>query len=133
METAGPPKRLLALLRTQPRIACTSELTLAELLAPPKRSDALPLQMKRRAYLDLLVWSGFIALIPVTRDILIETADLRAVTRLRLADAIHLASGIRAGCQYLVTSDTDFKNMPAGMQRIEPDEAGIDHIMKVLA
>ena len=132
-DTAGPPKKLLGLLRGRPGLACTSELTFAETLVPPKRPDALPLQVKRRVYLDLLIWSAFITLIPVTRDVLIETADLRAMNRMKLADAIHLVSAIRAGCQYVVTSDSDFKNVPVGIERIEPDDAGIEHLLSELA
>ncbi|MEJ2625580.1 MAG: PIN domain-containing protein [Pseudolabrys sp.] len=132
-ETAGPPKKLLGLLRQRPGLACTSELTFAETLAPPKRPDALPLNMKRRVYLDLLIWSAFIALLPITREVLIETADLRAVARMKLADAIHLVSAVRSGCRYVVTSDSDFKSLPAGVERVEPDETGIEHILSALA
>jgi predicted nucleic acid-binding protein len=131
-ETAGPPRRLLNFRRGRPGLACTSELTFAETLAPPQRPDALPLHVKRRTYLDLLLWSAFIALIPVTRDLLIETADVRAVARMKLADAIHLASAIRANCRYLVTSDSDFKNAPTGIERLEPNATGIDRLLSVV-
>src|ERR1700744_1896332 len=74
-DAAAPAKTLIEALRQQRAgIAATSEITFAEVLAPPKRPDALPLHVKRRVYLDLLLWSGFVALIPVSRDILIETA-----------------------------------------------------------
>ena len=69
-EDATPAKTLIKALRNRRSgIAATSEITFAEVLAPPKRPDALPLHMKRRAYLDLLLWCGFVSLLPVTRDI----------------------------------------------------------------
>jgi predicted nucleic acid-binding protein len=132
-QASRAPKRLIDVLRARPGTAVTSELTFAETLAPPKRSDALPLHIKRRAYLDLLLWSGFVTLIPVSRDILIETADLRAVHRMKLPDAIHLASAIYAKCRYLVSDDRDFERMPSGMLRMKSDDQGIERLLKALA
>jgi predicted nucleic acid-binding protein len=131
-EVAGPPKKLIEILRTRPGLGITSEITLAETLAPPKKSDALPLHIKPRAYLDLLLWSGFITLVPVNRDVLIETADLRSVARMKLPDAIHLVSAIRSKCRYLVLSDSDFDRLPDGMERVKPDDGGIESLLKVL-
>jgi predicted nucleic acid-binding protein len=128
-EASAPPRKLIEVLRTRTGMAVTSEITFAEVLAPPRRPDALPLHVKRRAYLDLLLWSGFITLIPVSRSILIETADLRAVARLRLPDAIQLVSAIRGRCRYLVSADSDFQNLPAGMTRVRPDEPGIEGLL----
>jgi len=132
-ETASAPKRLLSALQAHPGIAATSEITFAEVLAPPQRSDALPLHIKRRAYLDLLLWNGFITLIPVTREILIETADLRAAARLKLPDAIHIASAIRGGCRYAVSNDDDFRKLPENMTRVKPNEQGVDALLKEIA
>jgi predicted nucleic acid-binding protein len=133
VEASIPPKKLIEVLRVRPGMAVTSEITLAETLAPPRRADALPLHIKRRAYLDLIVWSGFVTLIPVSRDILIETADLRSVARLKLPDAIHLVSAIRGKCGYLVSNDGDFNKLPEGMARVKPDENGIDGLLRALA
>jgi predicted nucleic acid-binding protein len=132
-EVADPPKKLIEILRTKPKLAITSEITFAETLAPPRRPDALPVHVKRRAYLDLLLWSGFITLIPVSRDILIETADLRAVVRMKLPDAIHLVSAVRGRCRYVVSSDGDFDRLPEGMARVMPDAEGIDNLLKAIA
>src|SRR5882724_1304067 len=68
---ANPIKALFARLRERPGFAVTSELSLAEVL--PKA----PSPVHRRSYLDLIIWSGIIDLRPVTREILIETADYR--------------------------------------------------------
>ena len=131
-DTSALPKKLLEVLRSRQGLAVTSEITFAEILAPPKRAEALPIHIKRRVYLDLLLFSGFIELIPVSRDILLETADLRAVARLKLPDAIHLVSAIRSKCRYFVSSDTDFKRMPAGMTLVNPDEQGIGELLKAI-
>jgi predicted nucleic acid-binding protein len=132
-ETSAPPKRLIDFLRGKPGLAYTSEITFGEVLAPPRRPDALPLHVKRRAYLDLLLWSGFITLIPVSRDLLIETADLRLVSRQKLPDAIHLVSAIHRKCRYLVSSDNDFRKLPKGMLLVKPDVSGVDHLLAALA
>jgi predicted nucleic acid-binding protein len=133
-EDAAPAKTLIKALRHQHSgIAATSEITFAEVLAPPKRSDALPLHMKRRAYLDLLLWSGFIALIPVSRDILIETAALRVMGRLKLPDAVHLVSATHAGCRFFVSADRDFDKIPEGMERVNCDHDGLPRLLEALS
>jgi predicted nucleic acid-binding protein len=130
-EASGPVKGLIRVLRDQRAgIAATSEITLAEVLASPKRADALPLQVKRRVYPDLLVWSAFISLIQVSRDILIETADVNAVARFKLPDAIHLVSAMRSGCRFLVSADKHFDKLPQGMERINPDENSLSRLSK---
>jgi predicted nucleic acid-binding protein len=136
-EAAAPAKRLMETLRGLPAgVAATSEITLAEVLAPPKRSDALSLHIKRRVYLDLLVWSPLIKLIPVSRDILIETADLRttgAVKGIKLPDAIHLVSAKRTNCRFFVSMDRDFDKLPQGMERIDPDDKGLSKLIEELS
>jgi predicted nucleic acid-binding protein len=133
-EAAAPAKTLIKALRHQRSgIAATSEITFAEVLAPPKRSDALPLHMKRRAYLDLLLWSGFVALIPVSRDILIETAALRAMGRFKLPDAVHLVSAVRARCRFFVSADRDFDKMPEGMERVNCDHDDLPRLLEGLS
>src|ERR1700683_2884727 len=96
----------------------TSEITLAEVLAPSKRRGAWPLQAKRCASIDLLVCSGTVNLVPIAREILIHTADLRKIAPLKLPDAIHLETAIRSKCGFLVTGDTDFKKLPSGMKKV---------------
>jgi predicted nucleic acid-binding protein len=132
-ETAAPARKLIKSLRDRPGLMLTSEISLAEVLAPSKRRGAWPLPTKRRAYLDLLVWSKSVTLIPATRDILIRTADLRKMTSLKLPDAIHLVSAISNNCKYLVSGDHDFKKLPSGIRHIRPDEKEIDGLLKVLA
>jgi predicted nucleic acid-binding protein len=131
--TAGPAKRLIAFLRAHRGLMYTSEIALAEVLAPSNRDGAWPLPAKRRVYLDFLVWSGAVNLLPVTRDILIRTADVRRTTKLKLLDAIHLISAIRHGCTFLVSGDADFRHLPPSIKHVTPDEGGIDALLRVLA
>ena len=133
IETSGPAKRLMTALRTRPGIAVTSELTLAEVLAPTTRPDAPAPEVKRRAYLDLLVGSAFIELAAVTRAILLDTVDLRSAVTMKLADAIHLASAIHLGCRYFVSNDRDFRRLPGPISWVMPDEDGIARILRELA
>ncbi len=131
--TAGPAKKLINFLRAHPGLMFTSEIALAEVLAPAKRRGAWPLHMKRRVYLDLLIFSSTVTLLPVTREILIGTADLRKTMSLKLPDAIHLISAIRSDCRFIVTADADFKKLPSGLKKTPPDETGIDNLLAELA
>jgi predicted nucleic acid-binding protein len=133
-EAAAPAKTLIETLRRQRAgTAATSEIPFAEVLVPPKRADALPLHVKRRAYLDLLLWSGFVALIPVSRDILIETAKLRAMGKFKLPDAVHLVSAIHVRCRFFVSADRDFDKMPEGMERVDCDHDNLPRLLKALS
>jgi predicted nucleic acid-binding protein len=133
-ETAAPAKKLIEVLRQRPAgLAVTSEITFAEVLAPSKRVDALNPAIKRRVYLDLLLWSKFIGLIPVSRSILIETANLRVVAPLKLPDAIHLTSAIQSACRFFVSADEDFNKLPTGMERVNFDEESLSRLTKELS
>src|ERR1700677_1682300 len=65
--TAVPAKKLIAFLRDRRGSMFTSEIALAEVLAPSKRQGAWPLPAKKRAYLDLLIWGSAVTLAPVVR------------------------------------------------------------------
>src|ERR1700731_3377691 len=99
---AQPIGKLLDLLRGHPGVAVTSELTLAEVL--PKA-----MVPRRRSYLNLLIWSGIFDLRPVTRDILIETAEYRRKARARdvalpkLPDSIHIVTAIQCQCHTILS------------------------------
>ena len=127
-----PVHRLFDFLKERTGIAATSEITIAEVLAPSKRPDALPPCMKRRPYFDLLVAAGFITLAPVERDILYETVALREVTSLKLVDAIHLATAILLRCRYFVSRDTDYKRMPEGMLLARPEATAMSEMISGL-
>jgi predicted nucleic acid-binding protein len=132
---AQPMRNLFEALRAHPGAGVTSELTLAEVLAGPEVPHSPPI---RRAYLDLIVWSKFLDLVPIDRDILYNSADLRFAHReihgkkLKLPDAIHLVTAIRSKCQYFASADKGI-NPPANMKRVAPDVSGVAEILGALA
>jgi predicted nucleic acid-binding protein len=125
-------KAVFDVLRSKPGVAATSDLTLAEVLPRARRDH-------RRSYLNLLVWSKIVRLLPVTREILIETADYRraAMRKLadgrtimpRLPDAIHVVTAIRSRCRAVLSADGRLR-VPSGMVVLEPDERGIAKLMQ---
>jgi len=89
--------------------AFTSELTLAEVLVRPLRDANLEIQT---AYQQALQSSEGLEVVPVSRDVLIEAARLRAVANLRLPDAIHGATAILTGCETFLTNDRRLAAVP---------------------
>lgn len=89
--------------------AVTSELSLAESLVKPfqlGRHDVA------ETYLRLFQTRQHLRIIPVTRDVIVEAAKLRAASRMKLPDAIHAATGVLQGCTTLLTNDDRFKDVP---------------------
>ena len=129
---AAPAQTLFEALRARPGAGVTSELTLAEVLAPSKGRKRTP-QLKR-AYLDLMVWSRFIDLRPISREVLYETVNLRttrATAKLKLPDAIHLATAIGNQCRFFVSGDKDIP-VPRGMIHAKPDASSVARIVETL-
>jgi len=134
-EAARRVRPFFALLTQRPGVATTSELTLAEVL-PKARPDA------RRAYFNLLIWSRTFLLQPVTRDILIDTADYRRVsqktlpdgktTTVKLPDAIHVVTATRSRCRMFLSSDESLK-VDVGMEILRPNEASLSKLARALA
>jgi predicted nucleic acid-binding protein len=133
-DLAAALRELFAGFRQGLGIAVISELTLAEVL--PKR------KILDRHFLDLLVWSKIFDLRPITRDVLIETAEYRRIsaTKLpdgrlalpKLPDAIHVVTAIRSQCGIFPSSDTRIK-LPQGMKLVNADRAGIEALTRELA
>ncbi|MBU6475265.1 MAG: PIN domain-containing protein, partial [Alphaproteobacteria bacterium] len=119
---SGAVQPLFEALRARPGVGVTSEISLAEVLAG---RDA----RTRRLYLDLMVFGQFLVLVPVSRDVLYETVDLRKVAKMKLIDAIHLATAIGSRCRHFVTRDGDFRRMPRGMTKVVPDAAAISDLV----
>jgi len=106
--------RLLSAIDAGECSAVTSELALAECLVKPMelgRADVV------QQYLSFLQTRRSLTIVPVTRDILIEAARLRATTRLKLPDAIHAATALRQSCTLFVTNDERFRVVP-GIQTL---------------
>ena len=103
-------RALFAVLKARPMQLVTSEFTLAEIRG--KESPRVGWQDQSNFYLDLIVWSRFIDLRPVSRDILWATGDFRrqAKTRgrsLALPDAIHIATAVRSHCDHVISADIE--------------------------
>ncbi len=121
-------------LRNHPGAGITSELALAEVLAGAHKRGP---QMKR-AYLDLIVWSKFVELVPVKREILYQSADLCVAHRrahgkkLALLDAIHLATAIQGKCRYFISGDKGIMP-PREMVRVGVADPTLHDVCKALA
>jgi predicted nucleic acid-binding protein len=125
-DIADPLRQLFDLLRANRGIGVTSELTLAEVL--PRAST-----VQRRSYLNMIVWSRIFDLHPVSRDILIETAEYRKTAGMpKLPDAIHAVTAIRAGCRTVLSADLRLK-LPNGYSVLPPVAANLFRLIKELS
>ena len=135
-DIAGRLRTLFELLSSNLNLAVTSELTLAEVL--PKADP-----IRRRNYLELILYSGLFDLYPVTRDVLMETADYRRIAGVsrpdaskpyasmpKLPDAIHVVTAVRAGCGSMLSFDRALK-LPEGMRRLTRD--GLPQLIEELS
>jgi predicted nucleic acid-binding protein len=134
-ESSSQLHSLFEALRRQAEPAYTSEFTLAEVL--PKANV-----IQRRSYLTLILHSGLFDLLPVTRGILIETADYRRNlvrpsfeargSMPKLPDAIHVVTAIQAGRNSFVSSDRDLK-LPVGMVRVGHEDGTLLKLVQDLS
>lgn len=99
-----PP--LLTAVETGRLAAVTSELAVAELLVKPFRDADARAEAACRA---ILFGQPNLILAPITRLVLIEAARLRAMTTLKLPDALHAATATLNGCDVLLTNDARFR------------------------
>ncbi|MCX7015211.1 MAG: type II toxin-antitoxin system VapC family toxin [Candidatus Sumerlaeota bacterium] len=99
--------------------AVTSELTLAEILVKPFAAQSIEIVS---AYEKAINSSRSLEVVPVDRAILVQAARLRAKAKLRLPDAIHLATALRAKCGSFLAND---KRMPRveGIELVQVFEA----------
>ena len=84
------------------RTLVSSAITLLEVLVVPYRNGDLAIAER---YEGLLTRSRGLALVEVDQHILRASAQLRAVYRLRTADAIQIASALSQRCTAFVTND----------------------------
>jgi len=87
----------------------TSELSLAEVLIKPFQNQDLAQQT---AYKQLIRNSQNLTVIPVSREVLIEAAKLRASINIKLPDAIHAATALLTQCSTFLTNDERFRSLP---------------------
>lgn len=91
------------------RSLITSTLTLLEVLIVPIRSGNTSLADH---YDAVLTESQGIRMVDITLDQLRGAARLRAVTRLKTADALHLTAAMTQGCRCFVTNDRRLPEVP---------------------
>ena len=98
----------------------SSHLILAEVLVVPKKNgDIFTATKYRRFFL-----SHAVSLIPFGADTAEYFSDLRATTRVKPADALHLALAASAGTDYFVTTDTKLHSLTVpGISHICPPDA----------
>jgi len=82
--------------------AVTSELSLTECLVHPLTTNDIELAS---TYERLLSSETGLELVPVSREILIGAAHVRARQKLKTPDAIHLASAVSTGATVFLTDD----------------------------
>ncbi len=82
-----------------------SAITIAEVLTGPLKAGEEALAKRYRALLE--AWQ----VVDVTSEIAESAARLRGIYRLKLPDAIQLASALAIGANALVTHDRDFSNV----------------------
>ena len=90
--------------------AVTSTLTFTELLAQPYRDLS---EDRVTAFIGLLSAYPNLEWIPPDLQIASRAARLRAVHRLRTADAIQAATAIHSGATALITNDLVFRRLDA--------------------
>ena len=87
----------------------TSELSLAETLVRAIRNGD---ERQEQGFDNALTSSGWLETVPVSRGILWAAASLRARhPRLKLPDAIHMATALSADCPHALTADTGLSGM----------------------
>ena len=87
----------------------TSELSLAKALVKPYQNQDLAQQA---IYKQFICSSQQLSVIPVSRDVLIEAARLRASANIKLPDAIHAATALLTQCSTFLTNDKRFQVVP---------------------
>jgi len=92
----------------------TSELTLAELLVAPLRDKNHALANQYEATFD---GESGLQTVPVDRQILRASAEIRAEIGNKLPDAIHIATAMRQDCNVFFSSDRRLR-LPASLVQI---------------
>ena len=101
---------LFSLIDKKKLLAVTSELTLAESLVKPMLDNNIALQ---QSYKQAIQPTESLEISPITRDILIDAAELRATYSVQLPDAIHLATALKNRCHLFLSNDHRLKNIPS--------------------
>lgn len=98
--------------------AATSTVTLVEVLVRPLRENNSELAAQ---YQDILLHSANLTVYPLSSEIALEAAELRAKLNLRTPDAIQVATARVSGADTFLTNDIRLR-VPEGMTRLILDE-----------
>jgi len=82
--------------------ALASTVALLEVLIHPIRENNLQLA---QTYREILQQSGVIATIPVSAAIAETAANLRAHSKIKTPDALHVATALHTGAGFFITND----------------------------
>lgn len=80
----------------------TGEITVAEALVQPYRARNAVLVAETRGFFET---SDFLTVLSHDRAIWDLAAQMRAAYRLKLPDAVHLATALQAACRFFITND----------------------------
>ena len=92
----------------------------------------MPVEERRTLYLPMMEDASFVTLIPVDRQILMETVALRAAYPQRLPDAIHIVTAMSEVCEFFMSFDRDARRLPPQLEWVEPTDADVDRLLKIL-
>ena len=95
-------EQILNLVENTSLEAVSSVLTLSEVLVVPVRTGAHRLAQR---YRSILTDREYCTLVPISEDIAIEAASIRARYRTSTQDALHIATAIEMGCDAILTND----------------------------
>jgi predicted nucleic acid-binding protein len=95
----------------------TSSLTLLETLVVPLRAGN---SVVARAY-ERILTQGLLRLVPIDLGLLRAAAHVRAVAKLKTADALQVASAMSAECPIFLTNDNRIPSLP-GLRVLQLDD-----------
>jgi predicted nucleic acid-binding protein len=101
-------KRLIKSFLNKETNGMTSEITLAECLVRPVRELN---QALIELYLELLTAGSDLFIAGIDTNVLIEAANVRARHKIKLPDAIHIATAQLSNCTTFVTNDHRLANL----------------------
>ena len=85
----------------------SSPVLVIEALVKPLRDGNTEIESQYRE----LFASNAVRLLDASDQVFEDAARLRAATGLKIPDALHAATALRAGCALFITNDTDFRRV----------------------
>lgn len=94
-------------------IAYTGDAAVTEVLVKPYQSDNLLLVAQFKAFFAV---DDFITVKPHTTEAFHLCAEIRGKYGVKFVDALHYATALQAGCQFLITNDKRFRSVMGGLE-----------------